>query len=74
MPQTALFNEHLPNITVAATDTTKTVASLHLVAAFSATGTINLRLPQDDTILRSAAEPEAEAPFTQNVSTTVKTM
>ena len=49
MAQTALFNEHLPNVTAAATDTASD--SLLLVAAFLATGTIHLQLLQDDNII-----------------------
>ena len=51
MAQTALYDEHLPNVTAAATDTAKQVIVYILVAAFSATGTIHLQLPQDDKIL-----------------------
>ena len=50
MAQTALFNEHLPNVS-SSDRHLKTSDSLLLVAAFSATGTIHLQLLQDNSIL-----------------------
>ena len=69
MAQTALFNEHLPNVTAAATDTTKQVI-VQFSGGFFGDWDHSFTAAAGQNSISTA---ESESRFTRNVSSEIKT-